>query len=154
MGDLNDFKVFSLESEFENNSNDWVVDLETNGRNARYKLDTGSQVNVLPNSVYFKLLERPKLHSTKVKLSACNDTPIPVIGRCVTDIKHRKKTFPVMFVVADTESCPIIDLNTCERLNIIKQIMTVNSGYSDPQASTVDICRPSKEKTPYVCGRL
>ena len=54
MGDLNDFKVFSLESELENNSNDWVVDLETNGCKVRYKLDTGSQVNVLPKSVYFK----------------------------------------------------------------------------------------------------
>ena len=81
LGDLNNFKVFSLESELENNSNDWVVDLETNGRNVQYKLDTGSQVNVLPKSVYFKLLERPKLHSTKVKLSAYNDSPIPVIGR-------------------------------------------------------------------------
>ena len=130
LGDLNNFKVFSLESELENNSNDWVVDLETNGRNVQYKLDTSSQVNVLPKSVYFKLLEKPKLHSTKVKLSAYNDSPIPVIGRCVTDIKHRKKPFPVMFVVADTEPCPIIGLNTCERLNFIKRIMTVNSGYS------------------------
>ena len=126
MVDLNDFKVSSLESELENNSSDWVVDLETNGRNVRYKLDTGSQVHVLPGSVYFKLL-----HATKVKLSAYNDTPIPVISRCVTDIKHRKKTFPFMFVVADTESCPIIGLNTCERLNFIKQIVTVNSSYSD-----------------------
>ena len=63
-------------------------------------------------------------------LSAYNDTPIPVISRCVTDM-HRKKTFPFMFVVADTESCPIIGLNTCERLNFIKQIVTVNSSYSD-----------------------
>ena len=63
MGNLNDFKVSSLESELENNSIDWVVDLETNGRNVRHKLDTGSQVNVLPKSVYFKLLERPKLPS-------------------------------------------------------------------------------------------
>ena len=36
-----------------------------------------------------------------------------------------------MFLVADTESCPIIGLNNCERLNFIKRIMTVNSGYSD-----------------------
>ena len=62
MGDLHDFKVFSLESDLENNSNDCVVDLATNGRDVRYKLDTGSQMNVLPKSVYFKLLERPKLH--------------------------------------------------------------------------------------------
>ena len=68
---------------------------------------------------------------TKVKLFAYNNTPIPVIGRCVTDIKHRKKTFPVMFIVADTELRPIIGLNSCERLNFIKRIMTVNSGYSD-----------------------
>ena len=90
--------MLSLESELEYNSNDWVVDLETNGHEVRYKLDTGSQVNVLPKSVYFKLLERPKLHSIKVKLSAYNDTSILVIGRCVAAIKHRKNTFPVMFL--------------------------------------------------------
>ena len=48
-------------------------------------------MNVLLKSVYFKLLERPRLHSTKVKFFGYNDTPIPVIGRCVTDIKHRPR---------------------------------------------------------------
>ena len=33
--------------------------------------------------------------------------------------------------MADTESCPITGLSTCERLNFSKRIMTVNSGYSD-----------------------
>ena len=42
MGDLNVFKAFSVEPEMKNNSNDWVVDLETNECNVRYKLDTGS----------------------------------------------------------------------------------------------------------------
>ena len=88
-------------------------------------------MNIVPKSVYFKLLERPKLHSTKVKLSAYNETPVPVLDRCVTGIKHRKKTFLVLLIVADTESCTIIGLNTCEGLNYIKRIMTVDSDFSD-----------------------
>ena len=33
---------------------------------------------------------------------------------------------PIMFIVADTNSPPILGLNTCEKLNLIKRVMVVN----------------------------
>ena len=65
----NEFTIFSVGSESEIES-DWTINLDTNGSNVRYKLDTGAQVNVLPRSQYNRLIRKPKLKSTKVKLTA------------------------------------------------------------------------------------
>ena len=119
----NEFTIFAIGSESE-----WTVDMDTNGSNVRFKLDTGAQVNVLPKSQYDKLLRRPKLKSTKVKLTAYNGTNIPVVGRCIARIAHKKnRDVPVMFVVAETSSPPILGLSTCENLNLIKRVMMVKS---------------------------
>jgi hypothetical protein len=121
----NEFTIFAIGSESES---EWTVDMDTNGSNVRFKLDTGAQVNVLPKSQYDKLLRRPKLKSTKVKLTAYNGTNIPVVGRCIARIAHKKnRDVPVMFVVAETSSPPILGLSTCENLNLIKRVMMVKS---------------------------
>ena len=100
--------------------------METNGSNVRYKLDTGAQVNVLPKFQYNRLLHKPT--STKVKLTAYNGTNIPVVGRCIVQIAHKKdRKVPVMFIVAETSSPPILGLSTCENLNLIKRVMVVKS---------------------------
>ena len=102
--------------------------METNGSNVRYKLDTGAQVNVLPKYQYNRLLQKPKLKSTKVKLTAYNGTNIPVVGRCIVQIAPKKdRKVPVIFIVAETSSPPILGLSTCENLNLIKRVMVVKS---------------------------
>jgi hypothetical protein len=78
----NAFTIFSVGSEAEIES-EWTINLDTNGSNVRYKLDTGAQVNVLPRSQYNRLIRKPKLKSTKVKLTAYNGTNIPVVGKCI-----------------------------------------------------------------------
>ena len=127
-GESNDeFIISAIGSESEVKS-EWTIDLNTNGSNVRYKLDTGAQVNVLPKYQYNKLLQKPKLKSTKVKLTAYNGTNIPVAGRCIVRITHKKNCdVPVMFIVAETSSPPILGLSTCENLNLIKRVMVVRS---------------------------
>ena len=122
-----EFKIFSLDSELKEKS-EWTVEMQTNGSSVSFKLDTGAQVNVLPKSQYDRLLRKPKLKNTKVKLTAYNGTSIPVVGRCIVRISHKKnRDIPVMFIVADTSSPPILGLSTCENLNLIKRVMTVKS---------------------------
>ncbi|CAH3172749.1 unnamed protein product, partial [Porites lobata] len=67
---------------------EWSVILESNGTNINFKLDTGSQVNILPKKEYSKLIHKPKLHPAKVKLTAYNGTNIPVIGKCIITLKN------------------------------------------------------------------
>ena len=75
---------------------------------------------------FVKLLRRPKLKPTKIKLSAYNGQGIPVIGKYILQITHKtNKTVTVLFIVADSEGPPIFGLSTSEKLNLVKGIVKV-----------------------------
>ena len=59
---------------------DWTVKLETNGTDVIYKIDSGAQVNVMPESIYKTLKEKSELKPTKVNLTAYNGSQVTVIG--------------------------------------------------------------------------
>ena len=63
--------VFSVNSQ-KLHSDNWNVLLESNSSDINYKIDTGAQVNVLPKNDFVKLLRRPKLKPTKIKLTTYN----------------------------------------------------------------------------------
>ena len=109
---------------------EWSVILESNGTNINFKLDTGSQVNILPKKEYSKLIHKPKLHPAKVKLTAYNGTNIPVIGKCIITLKNRYQEYKVLFILAEMDSVPLIGLNTCKKLDLINRVMTVDCEYS------------------------
>ena len=69
-----------------------------------------------------------------MKLSAYNGTEIPVAGKCITSIKHNNQTVNILFIVVETNSVPILGLNTSEKLNLIKRIYKIN-GNSHPDVS-------------------
>ena len=70
-----------------------------------------------------------------IKLSAYNNSKIPVIGKCSLNLKHEKDQFDVSFIVVDSKSVPIIRLATRENINLIKRISSVN--VSDEQFLSV-----------------
>ena len=119
-----DVELFAIEND--TSATNWSMNSETNGSDVTYKLDTGAQANVMPKSEYLKLIRRPKLKVSKVKLTAYSGSSIPVIGKCILRISHKKRMVPIMFIVADTNSLPILGLNMCEKLNLIKRVMVVN----------------------------
>ena len=63
-----------------------------------------------------------KLKPATVKLSGYNGTPIPVAGKCIARIKHKGQTVPILFIVVDSNSVPVLGLNTCDKLNLIKKV--------------------------------
>ena len=67
-------------------SEDSLVTLEVNGTKTRLKIDSGSQVNIIPKKDYQLLKNKPGL-----KLTAYNDTSIPVLGKYAVQIPHKLK---------------------------------------------------------------
>ena len=53
--------------------NRWQASLKTNGTSVTYMLDSGAQVNVLPDKIYNSLRKKPRLLPTKAKLTAYDD---------------------------------------------------------------------------------
>ena len=105
---------------------DWSVTLDMNSTDVTFKIDTGAQCNVIPKSLLHKMSPQPKLKPATIKLSAYNGNPIPVAGKCIARIKHKGQTTPILFIVVDSDSIPILGLNTCDKLNLIKKVYQIS----------------------------
>ena len=66
---------------------------------ALMKLDTGAQVNLIPESDFAKLSSKPRVYKTTQGLRAYGDSQIPVIGKCILTVKHKNKTKKLQFLV-------------------------------------------------------
>ena len=110
----------------QDNQKAWTTSIDTSGLDVEYKLDTGAQANVIPQSLYKRLPRKPRLRQTKEKLPAYDGSEIPVAGKCIIRMKPKgTKDYPVQFFVVPIKSSPILGLETCQRLNLIKQISQI-----------------------------
>ena len=105
----------------------WSITLTSNGLPISYKTDTGGQYNVIPLNIYEKLNLQSDLRPVNLKLSAYNNSEIPVIGKCSLTLEHKSELFNVSFLVVGTKSLPILGLESCETRKLIKRICCVES---------------------------
>ena len=110
------------------NSSDWSVDLCINKRFIQFKIDTDVQCNILPESIFLHLRPTPKIHLSTAKPTAYNGSDTPVKGTFVANVEYEDNpSVPVMFVIADMISTPILGPPTSEKLNLIKRVMVVDN---------------------------
>ena len=124
--DMNNFFIGAVNDLINlKDSDDWAIDLLTNETMITYKIDTGAQTNILPYQQFLRLAKRPKLNKTKVTLTAYNDSAIPVKGSSILNVKHKDKTIPILFIIADIDSQSIIGLKSSTKLDLIRRIDTI-----------------------------
>ena len=80
-----DHKV--MEIKIDTVSDNWIVHLETNGTDIKYKIDTGA--DIIPYYDYLRLQKVPRLLPSQIKLSAYNGSSIPVKGKCILYINNK-----------------------------------------------------------------
>ena len=101
-----------------------------------FKIDTGSQANILPEKVYDKLGLLGVLQIPKRKLSAYNGSLLHTLGVCrlSCECKQTPKSQDIEFYVVDTKGPPILGLQSCLNLELIKLVYSVDTivpGISD-----------------------
>ena len=125
--------------ETEKAAQSWTAELETHGRQVCYKLDTGSQVNVLPRNVYDSLKSPPALMQTRVKLmSYGSSVPLLVDGQCLCEVKYNGKgTFGLPFFVVPARSSPLLGLDACQTLGLVTRIDSVSASVNQLENDSV-----------------
>ena len=108
-----------------NDDKEWTIDLIVNKVLINFKIDSGAEANIIPLREYKNIRNGPKLHKPRVKLSAYNGTNIPVEGSCILYVENNNKSYPILFIVADIDSQPILGLKTSRQLNLIQRIMKI-----------------------------
>ena len=89
------------------------------------KLDTGSDVNILPLADFNSLQNRPNMRQTHVKLTAYNGEDIPVKGQAVLSLKHRGHTQRALFVICPGQVQPILRRKMCDDMGLVKRVLAV-----------------------------
>ena len=95
----------------------WTAQLGFNGRNTRFKLDTGTVVTVI--GAHTSWLKEQKLVKPKQTLRGPGYIKIPVIGMFLANLSYckRKVTKPV-YVIPD-HTCPLLSRKACVALGLI-----------------------------------
>ena len=91
------------------------------------KIDSGSQVNILPRSTFQSLGIKCPLQKTPKRLTAYDGGNLKVDGYIRLDCTYNNKTISEEFYVVETNSTPILGLNACVSLELIKLILAVDS---------------------------
>ena len=114
-----------------NSKNEWNVVVKVGKRDIALKLDTGAQCNVMPYETYQRLTKDKPVRS-KTKLVSYSGHSIKVIGKNTVPLEHKGKFYPVEFQIAEKRDvAPVLGLQTCLELNLIKGVFTVNDTFDD-----------------------
>ena len=92
------------------------------------KVDTGAQINVIPNYIFDKLQLRTKLQKCVANITNYGGDKLKVIGDCILDVKIDNKQHKMHFFVIDTpiNSTPIVGIKTIQELDLLRTINIVN----------------------------
>lgn len=134
------FFIDALDTVHSDKPEEWRVTLCTNGKGINYKLDTGSQVNILLEKQYYSLRWKPKLHQTNIQLMSYSKHSIPVLGACVLEVTHLGKAAKVYFVIVQDASTAILGVKACDKLGLVKRTYTIENctKIKDTTAQIVD----------------
>ena len=105
------------------------------GNEIKFKVDTGSQANILPLSVFTKMnIKQHRLEQSTTKLSSYTGEFLPVVGQCSLECNNTMMNF----VVVKTDQDPIIGLKSSQDLNLIKIVLNVDKLCDKPATNIPD----------------
>ena len=84
-------------------------------------------MNIIPRSIFRSLGIKHPLHTTPKALTAYDGTPLKVDGQINLTCTYHNKKLEAQFFIVDTSSSPILGLETCLALNLMKLVLAVQN---------------------------
>ncbi|CAI6377683.1 unnamed protein product [Macrosiphum euphorbiae] len=99
----------------------WFEEIKVENNYIRFKLDTGSQVNLIPLNVYKTLNINKSWNSTTIKLEAYGGYKFMPLGSIRLKCVVNNIMAWVTFLIINNSTIPILSLEACEKFNLIKR---------------------------------
>ncbi|PIK58309.1 hypothetical protein BSL78_04815 [Apostichopus japonicus] len=145
-----DFFIDVLESQqCKTADSEWNINLLVEDEKVNFKLDTGSQCNVISSSV-LENMENVKLQRSKMHLITYSGHKLQPMGKCVLLCEHKNRYYDLSFQVVKGMKKPLPGLKACTALGLIQRIDSVESSKTpEPQDNYSDVfkglgCLPGK----------
>lgn len=116
------------------NDVNWTQCVHINEKEIIFKLDTGSPVNLISLKLFQEIFgkNKPRIDKKNWNLSTVSNDKIPVVGSVYllcnlhgSDKKHRLE-----FIVANIDCNPLLGSKTCENLNLVTRISSIEGKYN------------------------
>ena len=95
--------------------------LTVNGTQEKFKVDAGSQVNILPWDIFKQLINKPQLTRVKTNLVSYSGDKLAVVGSCQLQCKKSL----VEFFIVKTKQCPILSILASKKLDLIRVVTSI-----------------------------
>lgn len=104
-----------------NDKNSWQTAIRIGNKLVNCKIDTGAEVNVMPQRIYNQLREKPKLRATKTILRTVAGQFSP-LGVIEAPIQFKKRRSVAKFFVVDDTTQTLCGLQTSVELGLVQKL--------------------------------
>ena len=106
----------------------WSQNLRVEGRTISFKLDTGSDVNIISELEYRTITPKPRLEKSETVMTSYSGGPIPSLGVCCVSVQYKKRhIYAYMEVVRDERRPALLGGTDCARLGLVKRVHAVTT---------------------------
>lgn len=100
----------------------WWVSLKILNQRKRFQIDTGSMVNLMSRNTLNELgIPIAKLRKVHTSLNTINST-VNVLGQVQVLVTYKDRDYKLEFIVVETCTDPIVGLQACQTLNLVKLV--------------------------------
>lgn len=105
-----------------NKTSAWIESLKVEGEIIKFKLDTGSEVNIIPLKIFKTIRKELSLIPTDFKLETYGGFKIKPMGSVNLKVEFKSAKKLLNFIVADVSSNPILGLSSSVELGLLKRV--------------------------------
>lgn len=114
-------------SHSKNIRDEWLVDLQINNNNIRFKLDTGADANVLPLKFLSQTgVQQHDLLPTATRLISYSGQNLKVLGKCQLKVNCKNKPYIAKFIIVEVDSPPVLGKKSCTEMNLVRRIFAID----------------------------
>ncbi|XP_059056153.1 uncharacterized protein K02A2.6-like [Achroia grisella] len=123
------YYVSTLDGNSGNKNCKWYETLSLVSNNSKqvFKLDTGSDLNVMSIKTFLNLgLNTSCLSPDKTKAQSFCGNYIPIIGSCYIDWIYKNRKYNLYFIISDQNCQSVLGKNACDELGLVRRIFAIN----------------------------
>ncbi|XP_064479747.1 uncharacterized protein K02A2.6-like [Ornithodoros turicata] len=116
-------------------SSNWHETVLVCGHPVTFKLDTGSDVNILPKSLIHQWIHQLQLKPTSLSVSTYTGENLRVENECLLTCSVNGCARDIKFLIVDINAKPILGATACAQLNLVCRVMQLDNDRALSSAS-------------------